>query len=378
MFGWQRGFIDVICERRDGFVNRSGYTKRLVHSPLLLILLTLCACKSQDVEDVSAQKIVLTQGKGASKVKRKPRRSKEWFDEQIGVAEQERAQGKIRAAIQRIYKVRDEYPGPGHRKQLDALLHQLNEDVLGLDTIEARVEVQKDPVAFGEPLRLRIHLRNGTGRRVRIPARLKNTSGSVFLLSVVRRDFDIRAHVASRRSRVRRKVASDIDIPAGGSADQVLVLEPEDIGNDKGLDGFRTFTVGGSLRPIVLEIGGLRRWEAIPVKPATVRSFRPNWEPLAKNPLKKLRLALKREWGVHLLTAAALLPNRDRKAAVDLMVGNLRGDRRIDWAMFASLQHLTNLNMGRDAGAWRAWWPRVRTTFFFVPERKPADKPAFD
>ena len=344
----------------------------------LVILLALFACKSKDVEDVSTKKIVLTSGMEKPKVKRKPRRSKEWFDEQIGVAAQERAQGKIREAIQRIYDARSEYPGPEHKKQLDSLLRQLNQDVLDLQTIEAWVELQKDPVAFGEPLRLRIHLKNGSGRRVRIPARRNKTSNSVFLLSILRRDYDIHANVSSRRTLVRKNVVVDFDIPAGGSADQILIIEAKDIGNDRGLDGFRTFSVGGTLRPVVLEIGGLRRWDAIPIKAAMARSFRPQWEHLAKESLKKINLALKREWGVHLLTAAALLPSKDRQAAVDLMVDNLRGDRRIDWAMFAALQHLTNLNMGRDAGAWRAWWPRVRTTFFVEPKKKPKDKPAFD
>ena len=72
-----------------------------------------------------------------------------------------------------------------------------------------------------------------------------------------------------------------------------------------------------------------------------------------------------------------MVPNKDRQAAVDLMVDNLRGDRRIDWATFAALQHLTRQNMGRDASAWRAWWPRVREKFFVEPGKR-TDKPVFD
>ena len=346
--------------------------------PILWLLLALCSCKSKDVEDVSTGKVVLNSGQREPKVLRKPRKPDEWFEKQIETIALERKQGKIREAITRIYAARDEYPAARHRKQLDGLLGQLNQDVLDLETITAWVEVSKDPVGFGEPVRLRIHLRNGSKRRVKIPARRSKTSNSVFLLTLVRRDYDVRAHISTRRTQLRRKVTVDFDIPAGGSADQILIFDADEIGNDSGLDGFRTFTVGGMLRPVVLEIGGLRRWEAIRIKSAMVRSFRPNWEHLAKDSLKKVGLALKREWGVHLLTASALLPNQDRLKAVDLMVDNLRGDRRIDWATFAALQHLTNLNMGRDASAWRAWWPRVRTTFFVKPRKQPKDKPAFD
>jgi len=346
--------------------------------PILWILLALCSCRSKDIEDVSTGRVDLKSRQHPSKVLRKPRKPDEWFEKEIETVALERKQGKIREAIIRIYAARDEYPARRHRMQLDGLLGQLNQDVLDLETITAWVEVSKDPVGFGEPLRLRIHLRNGSNRRIKIPARRRKSSSSVFLLKLVRRDYDVRAHISIRSTLVRRNLTVDLDIPAGGSTDQILILNADDIGNDSGLEGFRTFTVGGMLRPAVLEIGGLRRWEAIRIKSVMVRSFRPNWEHLAKDPLKKVGLALKREWGVHLLTASALLANGDRQKAVDLMVDNLRGDRRIDWATFAALQHLTNLNMGRDASAWRAWWPRVRTTFFVEPTKKPKDKPVFD
>jgi hypothetical protein len=45
-------------------------------------------------------------------------------------------------------------------------------------------------------------------------------------------------------------------------------------------------------------------------------------------------------------------------------VSKLRGDRTIDWAIFAALEYLTRIELGRDANAWKAWWPRVRDRYF--------------
>ena len=171
--------------------------------PFLFLLLVLAACKSKNVEDVSTGKVVLPTQRADPKVARKPRKPDEWFDKQIETIALERKQGKVREAITRIYAARDQYPATHHRYQLDALLAQLNQDVLDLETITAWIEVTKDPVGFGEPLQLRIHLQNGSSRRVKIPARRSKASSSVFLLSLVRRDYDVRAHVSTRRTLVR-------------------------------------------------------------------------------------------------------------------------------------------------------------------------------
>ena len=46
--------------------------------------------------------------------------------------------------------------------------------------------------------------------------------------------------------------------------------------------------------------------------------------------------------------------------------------------MFAALQYLTELDLGRDGDAWRAWWRRARDTWFAPePERAKPDQPTF-
>ena len=109
-----------------------------------------------------------------------------------------------------------------------------------------------------------------------------------------------------------------------------------------------------------------------------MRSFRPNWKHLADDPLKRVGQALEKTAGTHLLTAVALLERDDKQAAVDLLVADLRGDRTIDWSIFAALEYLTRIGLGRDVNAWKAWWPRVRENYFGRERAPVKDGPAFE
>lgn len=347
-------------------------------APFALLLPLLAACKSNpdQGDGVTQKKVVLTPER--TKPRGKPKQPPKWFEAEIEAADREKEAGRIREALERVYAAKEQNPGREHRRQLDAILRELNQAVLELETIRAWIEVAEEPVVFGEELHLRIHMHNGTKRPVRIPAAVEGTSNSVFVLNVVRRNYDARANVTTWRMRVIRPLQAAFEIPPGGSANQAVILESKIVDNDAPLDGVRTYTVGGMLRPVVLELGGLRRWEAIPIRAATLRSFRENYEHLADDPVRRVREAIRKRSGVHLITACALVPPAGRQSAVDAMVEAVRGDRAIDWAMFAGLQYLTGVELGRDATAWKAWWPRVRETYFDTGDkREPADVPVF-
>ena len=286
----------------------------------------------------------------------------EWFDEQLRVVEKEIAAGEFEAAIRRAHAVRERNPGPLVQATLDQLLQRANLAVLELPTLRGELEAIDDPIQFGTAIRVRVRLVNLGRRPIRIPVSLEGTSDSLFEIEVIRREWDTRAQVVTNSRVLRLPLERDWDIPVGGSAEQVLELGM--FGNDKGLNGFRVYAVRGRLRPARLDMGALRRWESIPIRATFVRSFRPNWEHLADDPLKRVAQAIEKSASTHLLTASALLAPDERQAAVDLLVEQLRGDRVIDWAIFASLEYLTRIELGRDANAWKAWWPRVREGYF--------------
>ncbi|MGH7162349.1 MAG: hypothetical protein ACREID_02610, partial [Planctomycetota bacterium] len=229
---------------------------------------------------------------------------------------------------------------------------------------------------FGEPVRVRVVVRNVSGRRVFVPARWGGTTGSILVLDVARRDVDVRAHAVTVTRRVTRALERDLDLAAGGSTEIVFSLE--EAGNDAPLQGFRTFTVAGRLRPALLEVGGLRRWDAVKIAGTSLRSFRPNYDHLLDDPVRRIEQAIEKGAPVHLLTAAALVPPERRRDAVDSLVAALRGDRSIDLTIFASLEVLTEIGLGRDVEAWRAWWPRVRENYFPAARERPSpDRPGF-
>jgi hypothetical protein len=333
---------------------------------LFVLGVLVAGCATPGPEEPSGKVVVIEQGRKAPTVK--PLKPAEWFQGQIEAAELERKQGRTRAALERVHFAKTQRPPSDIDAELTVLLRGLMEEVLELDTITASVVPDKDPVSFGEALRFRIRLHNGTGGPVRIPARLENTSGSRLVLDVSARSHDIRAQVTTRHRQVVRELTRDIAIPPGGTYERIVIVRPTQVGNEKPLDGFRTYTVGGHLRAIYVELDGLRRWEAIRIQPATVRAFRSNWEQLAADPVGRIGQAIAAEAPVHLVTAVALVPSASRTAAVDKLIDELRANRLIDWAIFASLQYLTNADLGRDAMAWRAWWPRVRENYFDKPK----------
>jgi hypothetical protein len=211
---------------------------------------------------------------------------------------------------------------------------------------------------------------------VRVRAEPPRTSPTVFVLDVVRTEYDVRAHVVSSKRQVHYPLRKDVDLPPGGSAE--ITFTVPDAGNDRPLDGFRTFDVSGELRASVVELGRLRRFDAIRIRPAALRAFRENWEHLADDPVRRVRQALEKGAPLHLLTAAALAPRGSRREAVDALIGSLRGGGAMDFAAYAGLEYLTNAGLGLDADAWRAWWPRVREHYFEeATEEGPREGPRF-
>jgi hypothetical protein len=182
----------------------------------------------------------------------------------------------------------------------------------------------------------------------------------------VRTEYDVNARVVTSRKQVHHPLRKDLELPPGGVTEIVFTIEGA--GNERPLEGFRTYAVGGQLRAAVVELGGLRRYEALKLATGTVRSFRPNYDHLKDDPVRRVAQAIERQAPTHLLTAAALVPPERRGEAVETLVGSLKGGGPMDFAAYAALAYLTNAGLGSDADAWRAWWTRVRGHYFDVPD----------
>lgn len=324
------------------------------------------------------------------KPKGDPKRPPEWFDKEIAAAAEELRTGRLEEGLARVYGALSEDPAGEDAVDLEDLLRRLNRAVLDLPTLDATVEPEREPIVFGDPVRIRVRLRNPGPRTVRVPVRSKGapspsamgpraapeTSSALFVLDVVRTEYDVNARVVTSRKQVHHPLRRDLVLPPRATTEIVLTLEGA--GNERPLEGFRTYAVGGQLRAAVVELGGLRRYEALRIRPGTIRSFRPNYEHLADDPVRRVAMAIERQAPTHLLTAAALVPRAGRGEAVEALVGSLRGGGPMDFAACAALSYLTNAGLGSDADAWRSWWARVGEHYFDETDGEgPGEGPRF-
>jgi len=330
--------------------------RRLLFFPVLLA----AACGTSE-PGVSHDQVVIS----TAKPKGKPKQPAEWFDTEIAAAAEDLREGRLEAGLARVQHARAQAPEGEDLADLDDLLRRFHQAVLDLPTLSVDVEPERDPIAFGEPVRVRIRLTNPGTRTVRVRAEPAAGSASLFVLDLLRVEYDVRAQVVQSRRQVHHALRRDLDLPPRATTE--IVLAVEDAGNDRPLDGFRTFTVGGQLRAATIDVNGLPRHEAIRMRPTTLRSFRPNWEHLALDPVGRVRQALERNAPLHLLTATALVKPAQRQETVDALVGALRGGP-MELSVFACLEYLTHADPGRDADAWRAWWSRVRDRYFSAPD----------
>ena len=104
---------------------------------------------------------------------RAPKQPAAWFDEQLALAEEDRKEGRIREALVRILKAEEQDPGEEHLGEFNRLLGELNRDVLEMDSLVGWFIAERDPIVFGEPVRVRIRLHNPTRRHIRIAKQLE-------------------------------------------------------------------------------------------------------------------------------------------------------------------------------------------------------------
>ncbi len=348
-----------------------------VRSILILLAAALLGCSSGKKKDEKpeTQQIVIKPHR--SRADRPPKKPTSWFEEQIREIRAARRDGNLNSALVMIDNALKQNPLSSYAILLREERRNVLIDILEMPTVEGRIDSEKSPVVFGDPIRIRILLKNVSGRRVEIPLQRKKTSRSLFILDVIRQEFDIEAHVVLTRRLVHVPLERDLILDPGESMEQVI--EISGAGNEQPVRGFRTYTITGQLRPIRLEVDGLPRFEPVPLQSMRLRSFAQDYDKLVGEPLKHVDEALRKHKPVTLLTAVALVGPDERQEVVDTLVGALGGQGRFDLAIVSALQYVTGVDLGRSAEKWRAWWPGVRESFFQeVVERPDPDVPTFD
>jgi hypothetical protein len=329
------------------------------------------------------------------------------WDAKIGLAQDYAAGGYDQEALAIVTAALALHPPAPWSARFAALEASLR--ILRTEEELLRVEVrpERDYVLFGEPVDLRLRVRN-VGREVVVlppPARGARAddvaSPGAVTLDVVRTDRDIYA------SRMRRTwtqnflwqgaASKGVRIAPGGVHEIAVQIPAEEVGD--ALVGMRVIEVGGTLRPARIEVGGQVRNVRLRVRPGRVVVLPAGYEPLVQDPLSSMGKAVDGVAPVHLLLAAEFVartrgpeavrilaralaegdPSLRRAAlggleilrgrmtgqplrplAAPLMEAFERSPARRE-ALMEGLAALTDVRLAPDARLWRDWWSREVT-----------------
>ncbi|MCG3135871.1 MAG: hypothetical protein HMLKMBBP_03647 [Planctomycetes bacterium] len=216
--------------------------------------------------------------------------------------------------------------------------------VVAEKVMELRAVPEKDAVASGEPVPVRVVLRNLSNAPVDVPRRDGKSSDALFVLEIEREDWDVFGNRRASSFTVRAPLRADVDLPPGGEREAHVTIDASLL--EVKHQGFSVMRIGGVLRPVVVRIGDSEFFDALPVEPALVRVFLPGWEPLAADPVASLRRAIQKRSPAHVLTATELVAAAERGEARRLLAEAADADPPLAGVCRAALARLDALETG--------------------------------
>jgi len=215
--------------------------------------------------------------------------------------------------------------------------------------VKLRAVPLKDVVADGDPLPLRILIRNLSAADLRSPLREGGSSDALFVLQVSREDRDVWGNVRTSEFTMRAPLVADLAIPPGGEREVQVTIGPDLVALRHG--GFSVFRVGGVFRPVAVRVGESEFFDALPIEPALVRVFQRGYEPMAADPLSSLRSAVAKRSPPHVLVAAELLAPAERAEGRAVLSGALERDPPLEFVLRTALARLDELDLPAGSAA---------------------------
>lgn len=326
------------------------------------------------------------------------------WEAKLGLAQDYAAGGYDKEALAIVMAAQALQPPAGWSARFAALEASLRVLRTEEDLLRVEVRPERDYVLFGEPVALRLRVRN-VGREVVVlppPARGARRgdvlSPGAVSLDVVRTDRDIYA------SRMRRTWtqhflwqaagSQEVRIAPGATHEIPVQIPAEEVGDP--LVGLRVIEVGGTLRPARVQVGGQGRNVRLRVRPGRVVVLPAGYEPLVQDPLASMGKAVDGVAPVHLLLAAEFVARTRGTDAVRILARALaEGDPSLRRAALGGLEilrgrfegqpvrplaqplmeaferaparreaimeglaALTDVRLAPDARLWRDWWSR--------------------
>jgi hypothetical protein len=284
--------------------------RRLVAAALLL---SACASAETEVDPLHAEKVVLQENlKGASQVPDAEARETQAAAE-LASAEASLRAGDALATIATVNHALLEGVPASLEPRFRELRARARGELVATKICRVRVVPEKDAVAAGREIPVRVEFVNLSAATLQVPHALRDSSDATVVVKLVREDFDVFGNTRTTDFTLPVPIESDIVVGPGSSYPVRLTIPAEMTSISH--QGFSVMTLSGTFRPVALRVGESEFFDAIPLEPARVRIFLQGYEQLTADPLGSLKKAVAKRSPPHLLTAAELLSPQDRAEA---------------------------------------------------------------
>jgi hypothetical protein len=210
--------------------------------------------------------------------------------------------------------------------------------VVATKVCRVRALPEKDVVADGTPISVRIEFANLASATLTVPMSEKGSSAATVVLTLVRSDFDVFGNDRSTRYTLAVPVRQDLVLAPGRTQETPLVVPAEM--SKLGHEGFSILELEGAFRPVTMRVGESEFFDAIPIEKARVRIFQKGFEPLAADPLGSLAKSIAKRSPPHVLACAELVAPSDRAKARTLLEEAKAKDAELAIVVDAALARL--------------------------------------
>ena len=313
--------------------------RRLIAAALLIPGLCACATSEKPIDPFTAEKVVTklaTQdaAEPAPDAAEKTARA----EAQLAAAQAAWQAGDALGALAITNRaIIEGVPSPLESAFRD-LRAKARADLVASKICRVRVLPEKDAVADGTPVGIRIEFANLSGATLAVPRGVEGSSDAVIVLTLERQDFDVFGNERTTSYTLNAPVREDLVLPPGGV--EATRLEVPSAMTALGHDGFSVLTLSGTFRPVKLRVVDSEFFDAIPIERAALRIFQRGFEPLAADPLGSLKRAIEKRSPPHLLTCVELLAPSDRAAARALLTAAKETDPPLARVADAALARL--------------------------------------
>jgi hypothetical protein len=305
----------------------------------LLLLTASCRSKSDELDPYEAQSVVIkAEVKPGTAASEDSAAAEGRAEAELAAAESAWRSGDALTALATCNRALAEGVPPLLAPAFHDLRAKARTAVVSTRICRVRAVPEKDAVADGTPVAVRIEFSNLSAATVRVPRTRGGSSAAVVVLTLVREDYDVYGNERSSDATLSVPLEEDLVLAPGATRQMPLVV-PADMMR-LAHQGFSVVELKGQFRPVAIAVGESEFYDAVPIEPGRVRVFLQGFEPLAEDPLGSLKKSVEKRSPPHLFTCVELLAPADRAEAKAFLEAAKEKDPEMSRAIDASLARL--------------------------------------